>query len=83
MNSPILPNNPVKRFDFSNLFKKISFWVAGVVSSAGAFLAWYLVQPEAVQNSLPPWLVTYASLIVMLNVVGVPLATSFKQKNLS
>lgn len=76
-------NTVTERFDFKNLFKKISFWVAGIVSSAGAYLAWYLVQPETVQNSMPSWLVTYASLIVMLNVVGVPLATSFKQKNLS
>jgi len=83
MNSPILPKEVTKRFDFSNLFKKISFWVAGLVSSAGAFLAWYITQPEVVQASVPDWLVTYSSLIVMLNVVGVPLATSFKQKNLS
>lgn len=75
--------NIENRFDFSNLFKKLSFWVAGLVSSAGAFLAWHITQPEVVQASVPTWLVTYASLIVMLNVIGVPLATSFKQKNLS
>ena len=72
----------MKTFDFKNLFSRISTWIAGLVSAAGAFLAWYLIQPEAVQTSIPGWLVTYASLIVMFNVIGVPLATSFKQKNL-
>lgn len=83
MKSPIYKlNEPSKRFDFSAVLKKISTYVAALVASAGAFLAWYLGQPPQIQESVPQWAVSLSVTVVMLNVVLTPLATSFKQKNL-
>lgn len=76
-------NTPTnKKFDFSYVLKRASTWVGFLVTSAGAVLSWYISQPPIIQETVPAWVVSTASMISLIGVVGVPLATSYFQKNI-
>lgn len=72
----------MKKFSFRNLFKRISTWVAVAGSSASAFLIWYATQVPRVQDAVPDLLVTVAAVLSVAVVIGVPAATSYRQKKL-
>lgn len=81
MNGPIIDTKQ-RRFDFTKVLKRASTYVAALVTSAGAVLVWYTQQPPQIQDSVPGWLISIASVISLIGVIGVPLATSYSQKNI-
>lgn len=80
--TPSTPPPIRERFDFSKWWKRASTWLAGIVSSAGALLTWYITQPDYIQHRIPEYLITVASVISMLGVIVIPLATSYSQRNM-
>lgn len=70
----------MKRFDFKSLLKRLSTWVAALGTAGGSILTWYVAQPPAVQQTVPAWLLTAASIASLITLVGVPMATSFRQR---
>lgn len=69
------------KFDFRDLFKRISTWVGLVTGSAMSVLSWYFTQPPEVQQHIPTTLIAVCSWLSAIgSAVGVPLATSFRQK---
>lgn len=69
-------------FNFKDLFKRASTYVGIVVTAGGSILAWYLQQPLEIQQTIPGWLIRGSSLLSLMGAVAVPLATSYKQKNI-
>ena len=85
MNAPVpVDPNPVPKvvkFDFRGVLKKLSTSAAALVTAAGAVLTWYIAQPPYVQETFPKWVLSSASIVSLLGVVLVPLATSYMQKS--
>lgn len=83
MNSPILPNDSTKRFNWSKWYKRLSTLNASVIAVLGSVLVYYN-QLEPFQKAEWPWWVplTITMAIPALTTLF-PIATSFKQKNLS
>lgn len=81
MNGPIICTKG-KKFDFKKVLKRASTWAAALVTSAGAVLTWYIAQPPQIQETIPTWLISGASMVTLLGVILVPLATSYSQQNL-
>jgi hypothetical protein len=70
------------RFDFTNVFARLSTWAGILAGAAGVSLLAYSGLPQRAQDLVPDWAV---SILTALS-VGVPflmfLLTSFKQKNM-
>lgn len=67
------------KFDFSNLFKKISTWLGLVATAAASALAFYSELPALIQAYVPE---SVLQLLTVLAALAVPVATSYKQKSL-
>lgn len=70
------------RFNFNHLFHRLSTWLGILAASAGAAAIAFSTLPDAWQATLP----THVGMVFAWVAVGaaalVPIATSFKQKNM-
>lgn len=72
----------MKRWNFAGIMARVSTWLALASLSATAGLAAYGFMPARAQDAFPDWALLTLSATVIVSAVLVPVATSFKQKNL-
>lgn len=70
------------RFDWSNLLKRISTWLAGASLALNAAALYFVAAPPEWKAGFPAW-AGFAMLAAgMACAAAVPVATSFKQKTI-
>lgn len=71
------------RFDFTDMLAKASTWLALVSTASGGALVAYAALPERAQNLFPDWTLLLLGALAVGCAGLVPVATSFKQRNLA
>lgn len=71
------------RFNWENVTKRLSTWLAVVSASATAGLAAYAVMPARAQDAFPEWTLTALGICAVGSALMIPVATSFKQAGLN
>ena len=70
------------RFDFKQVIVRLSTWLALMATSATGVLAAYALTPDRAQNLVPDWVLQTCAGIALGSAALIPIATSFKQRNL-
>lgn len=70
------------RFDFTDMLAKASTWLALLSTASGAALIAYAAMPERAQALFPDWTLAALGGLAVGSAFLVPVATSFKQRNL-
>lgn len=68
------------RFDFYRWTARISTWLAAISASCAAGLGAYAIMPMRAQDAFPEWALVALGVTSVVAALGVPIATSFKQK---
>lgn len=71
------------RFNWTNLWRRISTWLALVSLSATGGLGAYAIMPERAQHTFPDWLLMALGALAVGSACLIPVATSFKQPGMS
>lgn len=69
-------------WDWKNVHKRLSTWLAALSLSATGALGAYAMFPERLQGLVPGWVLGVLGAIAMGSAFLIPLATSYKQKGL-
>lgn len=70
------------RFDFKQVISKVSTWLALLATSATSVLAAYALTPDRAQSLVPDWVLQACAGVALGSAALIPIATSFKQRNL-
>lgn len=72
----------MSKFNWENVTKRLSTWLAVVSASATAGLAAYAVMPARAQEAFPEWTLMALGVSAVGSALLIPVATSFRQSNL-
>lgn len=81
--TPIITPPKKPKFNFENVTKRASTWLAMLSTSTGAASAAFIVLPGAWQDTFPEWAGRTLAFVAVAAAGLIPVATSFKQKPLN
>lgn len=71
-----------QRWDWSHVWGRLSTWLAIAAASATSGLGAYALMPERAQALFPDWALVALGAVAVGAAIGVPVATSFRQRGL-